>query len=59
MVPHAPPAVAPPLVFRLDFETLARLASTRSKLLDLDACLTLTSFRRFCDATDKPKPAWF
>jgi hypothetical protein len=30
-----------------------------SKLLDLDACSTPTSIRRFCAATDKPKPAWF
>jgi hypothetical protein len=38
MVPRAPPIVAPPPVFRPDLETLARLASMPSKLLDLDAC---------------------
>jgi hypothetical protein len=35
---YAPPVVAPPPVFRTDWETLARLASTPSKLLDLDMC---------------------
>jgi hypothetical protein len=59
MVPHAPPVVAPPPVFRPDWETLVRLASTPSKLLDLDACPTSISLRRFCGAIDKPKPAWF
>jgi hypothetical protein len=59
MVPRAPPVVAPPLVFRPDWKTLARLASTPSKPLDLDVCPALTSLRRFCGATDKPKPAWF
>jgi hypothetical protein len=38
MVPHAPPVVAPPSVLRPDWKTLARLASTRSKPLDLDTC---------------------
>jgi hypothetical protein len=59
MVPRAPPVVVPPLVFRPDWETLARLASTPSKLLDLDACLAPTSLRRFCGTTDKPKSTWF
>jgi hypothetical protein len=59
MVPRAPPIVSPPPVFRPDWETLARLASTTSKLLDLDACPTPTSLRRFCGATDKPKSTWF
>jgi hypothetical protein len=40
MVPCAPAAVAPLPVLRPDWETLARLASTRSKPLDLDTCLT-------------------
>jgi hypothetical protein len=43
MVTRAPPAVAPPPVLRPDWKTLIRLASTRSKLLDLDACPTLSS----------------
>jgi hypothetical protein len=34
----APPIVTPPPVLWSDWETLARLASTRSKPLDLDAC---------------------
>jgi hypothetical protein len=38
MVPRAPPAVTPPPVLRPDWKTLARLASTWSKPLDLDAC---------------------
>jgi hypothetical protein len=59
MVPHAPPVVAPPSVFRPDWETLVRLAFTPSKPLDLDACLAPTFLRWFCGATDKPKPAWF
>jgi hypothetical protein len=59
MVPRAPPVVAPPPVFRPDWETLARLASTPSKLLNLDACPVPTSLRRFYGATDKPKPTWF
>jgi hypothetical protein len=59
MVPHSPPAVTPPPVFRTDLETLDRLASMPSKLLDLNVCPTLTSLRQFCGATDKPKPAWF
>jgi hypothetical protein len=56
MVPRAPPVVAPSPVFRLDWETLAKLASMPSKLLDLDACPVPTSLRRFWGATDKPKP---
>jgi hypothetical protein len=59
MVPRAPPVVAPLPVFRLDWETLARLDSTRSKPLNLDVCPTPTSLLQFCGATDKLKPAWF
>jgi hypothetical protein len=59
MVPRAPPIVVPPPVFRPDWETLARLASTPSKPLDLDVCPAPTSLSRFCGVTDKPKPAWF
>jgi hypothetical protein len=59
MVPRAPPVVAPPLVFRSDWKTLARLASTPSKPLDLDAYPALTSLHQFCGATEKPKPACF
>jgi hypothetical protein len=40
MVPHAPPTVAPMPVLRQDWETVDRLASTRSKPLDLDMCPT-------------------
>jgi hypothetical protein len=58
MVPRAPPVVTPPPVFRLDWETLARLASTRIKPLDLEAKPgEIETLRRFCDATDKSKPA--
>jgi hypothetical protein len=39
MVPRAPSVVAPLLVFRPDWKTLVRLASTRSKPLDLDSFL--------------------
>jgi hypothetical protein len=42
MVPRAPASIAPLPVLRPDWETLARLAFTRSKLLDLDACPTLS-----------------
>jgi hypothetical protein len=59
MVSHAPPAVAPPPIFRPDWKTLARLASRRSKPLDLDTCPAPTSLCRFCGATDKPRPGWF
>jgi hypothetical protein len=59
MVPRAPPVVAPPPVFKPDWETLIRLVSTPSKLLDLNTCSTPTSLRRFCGATDKLKPTWF
>jgi hypothetical protein len=38
MVPRAPPAIAHPPVLKPDWKTLARLASTRSKPLDLNAC---------------------
>jgi hypothetical protein len=59
MVPHAPPAVSPSPVLKPDWETLARLASRRSKPPDLDPCPMLSSLRGFCGTTDKPKPAWF
>jgi hypothetical protein len=59
MMPRAPPIVTPPSVLRLDWETLARLASTWSKLLDLNVCPTSTSLCRFCGVTNKLKPAWF
>jgi hypothetical protein len=59
MVPRAPSVIAPPPVLRQDWETLAWLASRRSKTLNLDACLVPYFLRRFCGATDKPKSAWF
>jgi hypothetical protein len=59
MVPRAPPVIVSPTVFRSHWETLVRLASTPSKLLDLDACPASTSLHQFCGATDKSKPAWF
>jgi hypothetical protein len=34
MMPYAPPAIGPSLVLRKNWETLARLASRRSKTLD-------------------------
>jgi hypothetical protein len=58
----------PPAVFRPDWETLARLAFTSSKPLDLDACPASTSLRRFCGATNRSllgfeaqtkKPSWW
>jgi hypothetical protein len=58
-MPHAPLVVASSPVLRPDWETLARLASIRSKPLNLDTCLTPSYIRRFCGTTDKPKPAWF
>jgi hypothetical protein len=59
MVSHAPPVVMPPPIFSSDWEILAKLASTRSKPLDLDACHAPTWLRWFCGITDKPKSAWF
>jgi hypothetical protein len=59
MVPRASPAVVPPPILRPDWETLAWLASTWSKLLDLDVCPTPSSSCWFCATTDKPKLAWF
>jgi hypothetical protein len=47
MVPRAPPAVAPPPVFRPDWETLTKLASTPSKPLDLDAYPGADRTRRY------------
>jgi hypothetical protein len=58
MMSRAPHVVAPPPVLRLDWETLAWLASRRSKPPDLDACPAPTSLRWFCGAIDKPKPPW-
>jgi hypothetical protein len=55
MVSRAPIIVTPSPVW----ENIARLASMRSKPLDLDACPTPTSLRRFCGATDKLKSTWF
>jgi hypothetical protein len=54
MMPRAPPAIDPSLVLRQNWETLDRLASRRSKPLDLDACPMLPSSHWFCSATDKP-----
>jgi hypothetical protein len=51
--------VVPPPVFRPDWETLSRLASTPSKLPDLNACPAPTSLSQFCETTNKLKPAWF
>jgi hypothetical protein len=59
MVLRAPPVIAHLPVFRSDWKTLTRLASTRRKLLYLDVCPAPTSIRWFCGATDKPKSAWF
>jgi hypothetical protein len=43
MVSRALPTVTPPPVLRPNWETVARLASMRSKPLDLSACLALSS----------------
>jgi hypothetical protein len=59
MVPYALTTVVPPPVFKSDWKTLARLASTPSKPLNLDACPASTSLHWFCGAIDKPKPSWF
>jgi hypothetical protein len=59
IMPRAPPTVTPPPVLRLDWKTLARITSTWSKPLDLDACPALTSLHQLCGAIDKPKPTWF
>jgi hypothetical protein len=45
--------------FETNWETLARLASRWSKLLDFFVCPAPFSSCRFCGATDKPSPAWF
>jgi hypothetical protein len=61
---------APPLVLRADWETLAQLASRKSKPLDLDACPTPSSTsHQFCGATTNhsllhfesqtKKPSWW
>jgi hypothetical protein len=50
MVSCAPPVVAHLPVFRLDWEILAKLTSTRSKPLDLDTCPAPTSLHRFYGA---------
>jgi hypothetical protein len=43
MVPRAPPVITPLPIFRADWKTLARLAFTPSKLLDLDVWPVPTS----------------
>jgi hypothetical protein len=45
--------------FEVNWKTLARLPSKRSKLLDLDTCPMPSSSRRFCGVTNKSSPAWF
>jgi hypothetical protein len=59
MMSRAPTVVAPPPILRPDWEALVRLASTRSKPLNLDTCSASTSLHWFCDAIDKSMPAWF
>jgi hypothetical protein len=59
MVSRALSVITSPPVLRPDWETLVWLAFRQSKLPDLDACLTSSSLRQFCDATEKPRPAWF
>jgi hypothetical protein len=49
----------PPSVLRLDWKTLAWLASTRSNPSYLDACPVPFSLYQFCGATDKPSSTWF
>jgi hypothetical protein len=45
----------PPPVLSLDWETLAQLASSRSKPLDFNVCPTPSSSScPFCGTTDKP-----
>jgi hypothetical protein len=56
---RAPPVVMPTSVLRIDWKILTRLASRWSKPLDHDACLASSSLYRFCDETNKLKPAWF
>jgi hypothetical protein len=58
MMTHAPLVVTPPPVLKADWETWVRYASMWSKPPDLDVCLTPSSLRRFCGATDKSKHAW-
>jgi hypothetical protein len=50
---RAPPVFTPPAVLRLDWETLAWLASRRSKPPDLDVCPVPSSLYWFYGATDK------
>jgi hypothetical protein len=59
MMPYTSPVVMSPPVLRSDWKTLTRLASTRSKPLNLNACPASTSLHRFCGTTNKPKFAWF
>jgi hypothetical protein len=59
MVPRVLPVVMSLPVFRPDWKILAKLASTWSKLLYLDACPTATFIHRFCGSTNKPKLTWF
>jgi hypothetical protein len=59
ILPRVPPVITSLPILRPDWEILTRLASSRSKLSDLDACPVPSSLHRFCGTTDKPKPAWF
>jgi hypothetical protein len=59
MVPRVLPVVAPQPIFRPDWETLTRLASTQIKLLNLDTSPTPTSLCPFCGANNEPKPTLF
>jgi hypothetical protein len=59
MVPHASPTVVPLPVLRPDWKTLARLASSWSRPLDLNVCPASSFLHRFCGTTDKSKPVWF
>jgi hypothetical protein len=54
MVPHAPPVVAPPPVFKPDWETLARLALRRPPSVSFVAQLTNRSPLGFEAQTKKP-----
>jgi hypothetical protein len=59
MVSCAPPIVTSPPILMLDWETLARLASRRTKPSDFDTCLTSSCLYRLYGVTDKSKSAWF
>jgi hypothetical protein len=53
MVPHTPPIIASPPVLMPDWETLSRLASTWSKLLDLNVCPMSSPSRPFWGQTGR------